>query len=353
MATTTKRTFSPVKKGQLPYLNRWWLFLLTAAVNVAIIFILNWGNTFYIQDVLTDTALCGIISSFITVPVVAVWIKRMRREGTVPSDVPLSVFLQKMPKQPALLAFLFAVVFGVVTPLASWILMNAYQIAFLPFYQMVGIKLVYSLVLCSFISRFAVMRYIQPDCATDQDAPYQKGTDTVKNPMPRISYFGNLFNDVKAQAGFGLMMGLIFGGTTFNADRVMLVAPTTLSGIAITGCISAIIVSAFFIPPLCKELWGLRERGEIPVAQERNKWVAWLPANRWLFGLLLIIPMAIEMSVAYWAVLSFMQFEVLNYFQFLFIIILHNTLLFKALVPLIILRSIQPDKTKLEEAPET
>lgn len=46
-------------------------------------------------------------------------------------------------------------------------------------------------------------------------------------------------------------------------------------------------------------------------------------------------------SVVCWAALSFMRFEVLNYFQFLLIIVLHNTLLFKALVPLIILRAMQ------------
>ena len=203
-----------------------------------------------------------------------------------------------------------------------------------------------TLILCEVISRFAVLRFIQPDCATPDDAPVQTGQDKVINPMPRISYFNDLLNDIKAQAGFGLIMGLIFGSVTFTAEKVMLVAPTYLSGIAITASITAMIVSLFFIPPLHRQLWGLRLRGEVPIAEVRNRWVAWLPSNPWLFGAVLLVPLAVEMSVVFWAALSFMRFEVLNYFQFLLIIVLHNTLLFKALVPLIILRAMQPSDSR-------
>ena len=342
----TRLAFGPVKQGQLPYLRRWWLFAITVVVNAGIISIFAWNKVFGTTDVLTDTAICGVTTSLITVPIIAEWIGRMRRAGTLPADVPLSAFIQRLPRRSWLLAALFAVVFGIATPVASWLLLRIYQIEALEFYQVLGLKVAYSLILCEVISRFAVLRFIQPDCATPDDAPVQTGQDKVINPMPRISYFNDLLNDIMAQAGFGLIMGLIFGSVSFTAEKVMLVAPTYLSGIAITASITAMIVSLFFIPPLHRQLWGLRLRGEVPIAEVRNRWVAWLPSNPWLFGAVLLVPLAVEMSVVFWAALSFMRFEVLNYFQFLLIIVLHNTLLFKALVPLIILRAMQPSDSR-------
>ncbi|WP_341729414.1 hypothetical protein [Brooklawnia sp.] len=341
-----KPAFSPVKQGQLPYLRRWWLFAITVVVNAGVICIFSWQRPFGMPDVITDTTICGITTSFITVPIIAEWIVRMRQAGTLPGEVPISTAIQRLPRQRWLLAALSAVVFGIATPLVFWLLMKVYQIDVFTFVQMLGLKIIYSLLLCQLISRFAVLRFIQPDCATPADAPIQRGSEKVANPMPRISYFSDRLNDIKAQAGFGLLMGLVFGSVSFTPDRLMVVAPTLRSGIAITGCITALLVSLFFLPPLHKQLWGLRMRGEIPISPVRNPWVAWLPENSVVFGLVLLLPMAVEMSVVFWVVLRFMGFDVLNYFQFLLIIVLHNTLLFKALVPLIIARATQPARTE-------
>lgn len=343
--TMNKRAFSPVKQGQLPYLRRWWLFAITVVVNAGVISLVSWQKPFGLVDVLTDTTICGVTTSFITVPIIAEWIKRMRRAGTLPADVPINTVIQRLPQQRWVLAALSAVAFGIATPLVSWMLLKIYQIEILSFVQVVGLKVVYALILCELISRFAVLRYIQPDCATPDDAPVQRGSEKVANPMPRISYFADRLNDIKAQAGFGLLMGLVFGSVSFTPDRFMVVEPTLRSGVAITGAITAVLVALFFIPPLHKQMWGMRVRGEVPISTVRNPWVAWLPENSIVFGMVLLVPIAVEMSVVFWLVMTFMGFDVLNYFQFLLIIVAHNNLLFKAVVPLIILRATQPSKS--------
>ena len=129
--------------------------------------------------------------------------------------------MQKLPRNPGLLIIILAVLFSVLMVVLSNFVIWFYDIQTYTFPRFAVWKVVYSTILSAKILEVIVLRLVQPDCAKEGD-PEQTGEDTIKNPLPRMESFKNLFNTVVDDFGFNMIVGLLFGGTIVVGYDVVL-----------------------------------------------------------------------------------------------------------------------------------
>lgn len=326
------------KKMRLPYMNNATAILITIGINLAIMFIINWGKSFNLEDIILDAAICGVVTSFVNVIFVRRFVQKAVKNKTLPANLPVSKLMMWLPQKPVLFATLCALFFGILTPLINGVIFKFYDFETLLFGQMLVCKLVYSCFLSAKILEVAIYRYVQPDVTGINPAADAPPSPLVKQPIPRISYFQELYNSWLTDFGMNMVMGLILGGTIITADDYVMIAPTLLSGVAISGPISGIIITFMTVPSIAKGIINSVNNGAIPRRSKRNRWLAGLPENRWLLAVSLCLPIILITTTVYYAVLTFFNFQSLNFFQFFFIRTAYTAILVKGLVPLILFR---------------
>lgn len=338
---------SPKLGEALPYINTLPTVGVTLAINLVMAFVFNFGREINLYSVLTDAVICAIITSIINVLLTRSAVKKLREGGMLPAEAPASAFMQRLPRNPALLILVFSVVFALIMFVFTFAIMRFYEIETYTFPRFLVWKLVYSAILSAKICEFATLRYVQPDCKT-QDEPVQTGAQTVKNPLPRRENFKNLFDTVTDDFGFNMLVGIFLGGTIIY-EHNLIIPPTTRSGIVIGGCILAIIISVRMVLPIATEMKKLRDTGALPVMEKRT-WVARLPEKPSRFMLTLMLPIMLVSAVVLWAVLTFFGFETLNFFQFFIIRTIYVSLLSKPVSLLAVLRYCQSGATTTTDA---
>lgn len=324
----------------LPYIDNAWLVLLTVVINMAVVFIFFFGRRIILQDILIDACICGITTSFIDVPLVLCRIRRLRARGRLPREVPVCVPMMKLPRRPLPLSLLFALLFGVITPLCNLIMIRFYEVTAFPLFRFAVWRAIYTCFLSIKIVEFAIYRYVQPDCRGDTEEE-QHGSETVKDPIPRISTFRHWFNTVTDDFGFNMAFGLLLGGTIVR-DHNVVIPPASRDGIALSAFITGLILTARMVYPIARKMKEGRESGALPLAPRRNGWMTWLPSSPALFSLALLLPITISALVVFWSVFSFFDFDVLNFFQFFVIRVLFVTFLSRLVVKLALTRFTQP-----------
>jgi len=324
----------------LPYINNLRIILLTVLINLAAVFIFFFGRPLTLSGILLDAGICGVTTSFIDVFSVRSRIQKLRREGLLPGEVPRSRLMARLPRNPLLLAIAFGAVFGLITPLANAAVIRFFEIDAFPFARFAVWRILYSTVLSAKIVELAIFRYVQPDCAGGLDAP-QRGTEKVRDPLPRLSTFKQWFNTITDDFGFNLLVGLMLGGTIVR-DHSVIIPPTTRSGIAISALILGVIVTARMAYPIAKSMRDAREAGGLPVSEAKDRRVSWIPASPAGFALVLLLPILGASLLAFWAILTFFGFEVLDFFQYFVVRMLFVSLLAKPVVKLAALRYTQP-----------
>lgn len=329
---------------RLPYMNNATAILITLGINLAIMFAINWGKSFSFADILIDAAICGVTTSFINVVFVRIYVQKAIKNKTLPTNVPVSKLMMRLPQNPVLFATLWALFFGILMPLINGLIFKFYDFETLLFWQMLVCKLVYSCFLSAKILEVAIYRYVQPDVTGMIPAADVPLSPLVKQPLPHITYFQELYNSWLTDFGMNMVLGLVLGGTIITADDYVMIAPTLLSGMAISGPISGIIITFMTVPSIAKGIIYSVNGGEIPRLGQRNPGVSWLPENRWLLALSLCLPIILITTAVYYAVLTFFNFQSLNFFQFFFIRTAYTAVLVKGLVPLILIRYMQPQK---------
>lgn len=332
------------RKMRLPYMNNATAILITLGINLVIMVVINWGKSFGLADVLLDAAICGIMTSVINVFFVRRYVTRALANKTLPANLPVSRMMIRLPRNPFLLALLCALFFGILTPLINGMIFIFYDFETLRFGQMLACKLVYACFLSAKILEVAIYRYVQPDVTGLNPAADVPPSPLVKPPLPQISYFQQLYNSWLTDFGMNMVLGLVLGGTIITSDDYVMIAPTLRAGILIGGIISGIIITMMTVPALAKKLGSAVASGEIPRLPQRQPGVAWLPQNHWLLALTLCLPIILITVTVYTGVLSFFNFESLNFFQFFFIRTAYTAVLVKALVPLLLIRYMQPQK---------
>lgn len=332
------------EKMRLPYMNNAMAILLTLGINLAIMVALNWGKSFGLADVLLDAAICGVMTAVINVFFVRHYVTRALASQTLPANLPVSRMMMHLPRNPAFLGLLCALFFGLLTPLINGMIFIFYDFETLRFGQMLVCKLVYACFLSAKILEVAIYRYVQPDVTGLSPAADAPPSPLVKPPLPQISYFQQLYNSWLTDFGMNMVLGLVLGGTIISSDDYVMIAPTLRAGILIGGVISGIIITFMTVPALAKKLATAVTDGEIPRLAKCQPGVAWLPYNHWLLALTLCLPIVIITVAVYTGVLSFFNFESLNFFQFFFIRTAYTAVLVKALVALLLIRYMQPQK---------
>lgn len=316
--------------------------LITLTINLAIMFAINWGKTFGIEDILIDAAICGVLTSVINVFFVHHYVRKALKNKTLPSNMPVSKFMMRLPKSPVLFAALCALFFGILTALINGTIFTFYGFEVLPFWQMLVCKLVYVCFLSAKILEVAIYRYVQPDFTGQIPEADVPPSPFVKQPIPRISYFQQLCNSWFTDFGFNMVIGLLLGGTIIMDNDYVMIAPILLSGMVISAPITGIIITFMTVPSIAKGIGASVEHGDIPRLTKENPWVGWLPKNRWLLAAALCIPIILLTTIVFYAVLTFFDFQSLNFFQFFFIRTAYTAVLVKGLVPLILIRYMQP-----------
>lgn len=332
------------KKMRLPYMNNATAILLTLGINLAIMLAINWGRIFGLADVLLDGAICGVTTAVINVFFVRRYVVRALANKTLPANLPVSKLMMWLPKSPAFFALLCALFFGILTPLINGLIFTFYEFETLQFGQMLVCKLVYACFLSAKILEVAIYRYVQPDVTGIIPAADAPPSPLVKQPLPRISTLQQLYNSWLTDFGMNMALGLVLGGTIITSDDYVMIAPTLLSGILVGGIISGIIITFMTVPSLAKKFRTAVVNDEIPRLPQRNAGVAWLPQNNWLLAGVLCLPVILITVTVYSGVLSFFDFESLNFFQFFFIRTAYTAVLVKGLVPLLLMRYRQPQK---------
>lgn len=333
-----------VKEGELkpalPYLNNARVILFTVAVNALAVFIFQWGRPITIRTILMDAAFAGVTTSFINVFIVERRLKKMRDAGSFPSEAPIVRQMSRLPQNPLALAIVFGAVFALLTPAFNLLVIWFYEISSFTFERFAVWKALYSCLLSALILEWAILRYVQPECAPPSPAK-RSGAEEVKNPLRRISAVKEIYNSAVDDFGFNMIIGLLLGGTVIRGHEVVIM-PTARGAIVISGVILGIIVTLRMALPIAKKIKDLRETGELPVAAESKSWTARLPYSPLKFAFALMPPITFSCTAVFWAILTFFGFEELNFFQFFFIRLVFVSLLGKEVLKLAISRYRQP-----------
>ncbi len=332
----------------LPYVNNFRIVLMTAAINIAIVFAFFWGRPLTYERIAVDACICGITTSFIDVFIVFAKVRRLRAQGHLPTSVPESRLMAALPRNPLLLALVFGAVFGLLSPLFNALVIRFYEVETNVFVRFAVWRIAYACVLSAKIVELAILRYVQSDCMTASDA-VQEGTEQVKDPLPRLSTVRQWYNTVADDFGFNLLFGLVVGGTIVK-DHMVIILPTTRGGVAIAATILGMIITARMVYPVARNMRNARDSGNLPVSPVHDRRVSWLPDSPARFALVLLLPVTAMTLLSVWAIFTIFGFEALNFFQYFFIRTLLVTLLTRPVVSLAIGRYTQPStKSKARE----
>lgn len=322
-------------RTELPYLNNLPMALLVAVINLALAFVFQYGRLLTTEDLLIDVAICGLVTAFTSLGYARWAVEKRRRQGALPSQVPTSVFMQKLPRAYVPLSLL--------TGLASSALMVPVALALMRFYPETAYtfprflvwKIGYAGWLAAKVIEFGIFRYVQPDCERPQD-PAQQGQQTVKNPLPRKEMFARLYASVTADFGMNMLIGLALGGTVIQGDLVLLMG-VSQGGVWITGLVLGLIISILMIRPTLASVRQIAYAGDLPQAASKNLW-ALLPSSPWGLTGIFLLPVMILSALSFWAVMVFFGFEALNFFQFFIIRTAYTKLLSRLVEALAIQR---------------
>ena len=324
----------------LPYVNNVWVILGTAAINILLFLLSFWGRQPAYWDLLATALICGAGTSLINVLLTHYFIQQMRRAGQLPAQVPTNRWVRMLPKNKWLLILLFAVVFGVAAALLNAVVIWFFQIGTFRVVQCAVWLGVCSCLLSVKITQFAILRFVQADCALPGQPP-QTGDAKVVIPLPKFSAFGAWFNTVTDDFGFNMVVGLLSGGTLI-ADQNVIITPTTLAGIVISSLVLGVIVTFRMAYPIAKSMYAAWESGSLPPFETRNGFLSALPRKPMGMTLTLMLPIMLLSLAVFWSVLTFFDFKVLNFFQFFAIRTLFVTLLTKGVVAVMVARYRQP-----------
>lgn len=333
----------------LPYINNAKALLLTLAINLGAVFLFNWPSGVSLDGVVWDSLFCAIITTIISMWIVYARLKKMRASGAMPLRVPESSLMQKLPQNPAALGLLYAIMFGVLALGVNWALLRFFNVRELSFWPWLVYKLVYATVLSVKIIEYCIFRYVQPDWAqTEQPgAELRKAPppEAVKDPLPKISVFKEMFGSVTLNIAMSILIGSALGGVTVGADASVVIAPTTLAGIPITGLvfglITGVMVTRGVVTAMNTSL--LTSRPVVPETAPSDRRFAWLPKGRAALTAFICVCVMLFSAVALWSIMALFGISVMNFYQFIVFITGYASILSKPLSYLLVQRCSQPD----------
>jgi hypothetical protein len=268
----------------------------------------------------------------------------------MPQQVPISRLMQKLPKNPVALGIIYALFFAVITMGINWLILTFFDMHDMSFMSWGIFKLIYSSLLSIKIVEFCIYRYVQPDWANAKQENGNKAVSDlpVKNPIPKISLFKEMYGAVTGNLALNLIMGSILGGVIFQADGSLAVLPTTIEGIPITGLIFGFIIGVLITNGVVQSVKNtiIASGPAILESAVSNKWFTWMPKNKAAIMCLICPCVMIFSAVALPIIMYLFGKSYMNFFQFSVFITIYATLLGKPLSYVLIRRCTQPDFIK-------
>lgn len=342
-----------VRRIGLPYVDNIRAISITIAINLVPVFLLHWPNGITYRGVLWDSLACAAITTAIDMWIVYGGLKRMRASGGMPSQVPVSGFMQRLPSNPFALGVLYTVGFGMTAAGINLAILSFFGMRTMAFLPWMVYRLIYATWLSIKIVEFCIFRYVQPDWAAGERAGAEgdtgvKTTDlsqTVKNPLPKISMFGEIYGAVSGNIVMNIIIGSLLGGVWAEANGSVVIAPTTVAGMHITGLVFGFIVGVLITNGIVTAMNAniAATRPEVSETAVTAKPFAWMPVSRGgLICFVCVCVMAFS-TVVLPAIMNFFGIPLMNFFQFVVFITVYAALVSRPISGFLILRCVQPD----------
>ena len=331
----------------LPHIDNARAILITLGINLGVVCLFHWPQGVTFAGVMRDSLFCVIITTVIDMWIVYAGVKKIRDRGGIPSPVPVSLLMQRLPQNPFALGAVYVVVFGALTLGVNALILRFFGKWEMNFAQWMVYKLVYATVLSVKITEFCIFRYVQPDWAGTPDMAMQKGLPAkpVKNPLPKVGVFKEMFGSVTVNIAMNILIGSVLGGVALQADGSLVIAPATVQGIPVTGLIFGLIAGVLVTNGIVKEMNAgiLASCPAIPETAVTDTRFAWMPVGRVAFTCCVCVCTMVFSAAALWAVMMLFDMAVMNFYQFTVLITVYAGILSKPLSCALIRRCMQPD----------
>ena len=333
-------------KYSLPYINNAKAILVTIAINLAVFLVFDWSYGIGIRGVIADSIICAFITTIIDIWFVYACLKKIRAAGQMPRQVPVNRLMQMLPKNPFALGLCFALSFAALIIGINWVILSFFDLYSMGFAPWLVYKLIYTTVLSIKIVEFCIFRYVQPDWAnaiqgsTNSEAVCQP----VKSPFPKISLFKEMYGGVTMNLVMNILMGSFLGSVITQADGSIVLLPTTIEGIPITGLIFGLIMGVLISHGVIKSMNAyILAGGHAAIQIACNKLFTWMPKRKGSLMCLVTISVMLFSAVALPSIMYLFGKSVLNFLQFTIFITLYATLISKPLSYVLIRRCLQKD----------
>jgi hypothetical protein len=334
----------------LPYADNAKAILITIAINICLLFLFFWPDGATYSAVMADSLFCGVITTIISMCIVYPRLKKMRALGAMPTQVPESSFMQKLPKNPFLLGVVYAIAFAVLALGINAVVLWFFDLQSMKFVPWFFYKLIYSTILSIKIIEFCIFRYVQPDWTnTDShvsaEAKEQLQCGSVKNPVLEISVFKEIFGSVTLNIAMNIIIGSVLGGVTVLADSSVIIFPTTIEAIPITGLVFGFIVGILVTSGVVTALNAviIASGPGILEGAASDKKLTWMPKGKVMLTFLICICIMLFSAVALWGIMALFDMVIMNFYQFTIFITIYATIMSKLLSYLLVRRCMQSD----------
>jgi len=329
----------------LPYIDNAKISLITILVNLAIVFVFFWPRGASFPELLIDSVVCVLLTVAIDLWLVYRRMLQLRAAGQIPTQVPLSHLMQRLPRHPVALGAIYALAFGALTVAVNAAIWSFYDIHSMNFAPWVVYKLIYTTILSAKITEYCIFRYVQPDFALAGPAPVPGNVvQEVKNPLPRVPVLKAMFGSVATNIALEVILGLVLGSVIITADQSIVVPATTIDAIPISGLFFGLIMGILITRTVIKAMQ--QALSAIPpgaVSGVSDKRVAWLPKNSILLGVVVCLFSMIFSAIVLRGVMSLFGFQTMHFLQKVILITVYASLLSKLISAVLIRRISQPD----------
>jgi len=336
-----------MRNARLPYINNAKAVLVAVAINLGIVFAFFWPDGARFSGILWDSLICAGITVWIDLWIVYASMKKVRAGGQMPSQVPVSRLMQRLPKNPFALGVIYTAVFGVLMVGVNAVILRFFNMRDMTFVPWMAYKIVYATLWSVKITEFCIFRYVQPDWAATERATARVQLKRVKDPLPKISVFKAMYGSVTGNIAMDMVVGLISGSIAIAPDGSVVVAPTTVEGIPTTGLIFGLILGILVTRGIVKEINRaiLASDAVIPEDMAADKWFAWMPRSRGMLTALVCLCMMIFSAVALWCLMTLFGISVMNAYQYAVFMAAYAGVLSKPLSYVLVRRCTQLDQS--------
>lgn len=336
-----------MRNVSLPYIDNARAALLTALINLGVVFLFFYPGGVTYQGVLLDSLVCAVITTIVDLCIVFPRLSKLRAAGLLPAQVPVSRLMQRLPKNPFALGAVFAALFAALTIGVNALILWFFGQASMAFVPWMTYKLVYSTVLSTKITEFCIFRYVQPDWAETKQgvAAEEKNVRPVKDPLPRVSTFKAMYGSVTGNIAMQMISGLVFGSAVFLTDGLVAIAPARVEGMPITGLIFGFILGMLTTRGVVKSVNAaiLAPGVEVPESAVTEKAFAWMPKSGGGLSALATACVMLFSAVALRILMTLLGLSVLNIYQFAVFITVYANIISKPLSHVLVRRCMQPD----------